>query len=97
MDELKFRAGGLRTRDGENIHKRRESSQQTSSSDGHLAKESEAEEEDRILHMSREERQRGMRNMLKKRVGALDTWRDRRKYPVCEGIDDIFPPRDVGR
>jgi len=46
-----------------------------------------------MRHMTREERQRIMRDRVKKRMGALDQYRDRRNYPICEDVEDIFPIR----
>jgi hypothetical protein len=40
-----------------------------------------------VSHMTRDERQRVMRERMKKRMGVLD----RRNYPVCEDLEDIFP------
>lgn len=96
---LRFRpaiGGGLRARDGEGIHKRRERPLRADVGEEYPTAESEAEETDQtLLHTTREERQRGMRDRLKKRLGVLDTWRDRHNYPVCENIDDIFPESRV--
>ena len=44
-----------------------------------------------MRHLTREERQRIMRERVKKRMGALDQFRDRRNYPICEDLEDIFP------
>ena len=44
-----------------------------------------------LRHLTREERQRIMRERVKKRMGALDQFRDRRNYPICEDLEDIFP------
>ena len=44
-----------------------------------------------VNHMTRDERQRVMRERMKKRMGVLDQFRDRRNYPVCEDLEDIFP------
>jgi len=96
---LRFRpatGGGLRARDGEGIHKRRERPLRADVAEEYPAAESDAEEKDQTaVHTTREERQRGMRDRLKKRFGVLDTWRDRHNYPVCENIDDIFPESRV--
>ena len=93
---LRFRPkgeGGGLARNREGIHKRRGRPVRVGTGDKLPTGESEGEEEQdqKLVRMTREERQRGMRDRLKKRLGVLDAWRDRHNYPVCTDIDDIFP------
>jgi hypothetical protein len=71
-------------------HKRRQkqSGEENKSKDGEEGGKSGGEDGDEaVSHMTRDERQRVMRERMKKRMGVLD----RRNYPVCEDLEDIFP------
>ena len=76
-------------------HKRRQkqSGEENKSKDGQEGEKGGGEEggDEAVSHMTRDERQRVMRERMKKRMGVLDQFRDRRNYPVCEDLEDIFP------
>ena len=79
---------------GESYRRRqKQSGEENKSKDGQEGEMSGGEEgrDEAVNHMTRDERQRVMRERMKKRMGVLDQFRDRRNYPVCEDLEDIFP------